>query len=254
MQKGGGGVKRDYCTLATLFFIVRPSAVSLPHGFQGWRSRRMMQMDNNPCPRRETAMGAKAHEVKPGEPGWQPAPGVTLLRTLRGHRGGIGRIAWSPDGKWLASPSQDRTVRIWDCDLAQVVRTLDLDGQVSSLAWSPCGQRIALASENRDVLIWNTASGSSVDYLRGHLGYVRCIAWSADGRIASGSNDKTIRVWDTRNQRSDLVLEGHSDKVTAVAWSPDLRMLASASDDHTVGLCRPDTGEVVRLLEGHSSR
>lgn len=49
-----------------------------------------------------------------GQPGWQPVPGVTLRLTLRGHSNWIGRIAWSPDGKWLASPSKVDTTRIWD--------------------------------------------------------------------------------------------------------------------------------------------
>ena len=49
-----------------------------------------------------------------GQPGWQPVPGVTLRLTLRGHSDLVGRIAWSPDGKWLASPSADDTMRIWD--------------------------------------------------------------------------------------------------------------------------------------------
>ena len=58
--------------------------------------------------------GAWEPKGVPGEPGWEPAPGVRLRKALRGHTHYIGRIAWSPDGKWLASPSYDRTIRIWD--------------------------------------------------------------------------------------------------------------------------------------------
>ena len=51
-------------------------------------------------------------------------PGVKLVRTLRGHSGSIGRIAWSPDGQMIASPSSDRTVRLWDVETGDCVRTL----------------------------------------------------------------------------------------------------------------------------------
>ena len=70
-------------------------------------------------------------------------PGVELLHTLRGHRDWIGRIAWSPDGRKLASPSADETIRLWDPETGQCLRTLDgHQGGVISAAFDPDGRSL----------------------------------------------------------------------------------------------------------------
>src|SRR5438270_13544222 len=76
------------------------------------------------------------------EIGGSPVPGLTLRQVLRGHTGTITRIAWSPDGSYLASPSMDETIRIWDARSGACLRTLQgRTGGVYSVAWSPDGQR-----------------------------------------------------------------------------------------------------------------
>src|ERR1051325_11024089 len=81
------------------------------------------------------------------EIGGSPVPGLTLRHVLRGHMNWIGRIAWSPDGSYLASSSEDKTIRIWDARNGACVRTLQgHTNSVNSVAWSPDGQRLASAS------------------------------------------------------------------------------------------------------------
>src|SRR5262245_3955294 len=83
------------------------------------------------------------------EIGGSPVPGFTLRHVLRGHTERIGRIAWSPDGSYLASPSADGTIRIWDARSGTCVRTLQrLTSTVYSVAWSPDGQHLASASSD----------------------------------------------------------------------------------------------------------
>src|SRR5687768_15108833 len=92
------------------------------------------------------------------EIGGSPLPGLTLRHVLRGHTNWIGRIAWSPDGSYLASPSEDNSIRIWDTRNGACVRILEPGTSgVLSVAWSPDGQRLASASET--IHLWNAANG-----------------------------------------------------------------------------------------------
>jgi GTPase SAR1 family protein len=191
---------------------------------------------------------------QPGEPGWEPVPGVRLRLTLRGHKDVVGRIAWSPDGRRLASPSADKTIRIWNAVTCAVVRTLEGHTEdVLSVAWSPDGRRLASASSDKTVRLWDAETGKVLRKFEGHSRTVWSVAWSPDGRrLASASGDKMVRRWDAETGQVLRTLEGHSNGVTCVAWSPDGRRLASASFDKTVRLWDAETGQALRTLEGHS--
>ena len=136
------------------------------------------------------------------EIGGSPVPGLTLRQVLRGHTGAIHRIAWSPDGSYLASPSADHTIRIWDASSGKCVRTFRRHSDwVYSVAWSPDGQHIASASGDKKIRLWEAASGNQLQSLEGHTGWVFTVAWSPDGQsIASGSDDNTVRIWDPKKR------------------------------------------------------
>src|SRR5258706_581886 len=86
--------------------------------------------------------------------------GVKLVRTLRGHTDWIGRIAWSPDGRMLASPSSDKTIRLWDTETGECLRTLEGHAEaVNSVAFDPAGRTLASASDDNTVRLWEPASG-----------------------------------------------------------------------------------------------
>jgi WD domain, G-beta repeat len=158
------------------------------------------------------------------------------LYTYRGHSGGVITVAWSPNGRRIASVSDD--VQVWDAADGGHVFTYrghsnDQNVFVSAVAWSPDGRRIA--SGSMDVQVWDAADGSHVFTYRGHSSYVHAVAWSPDGkRIASGGDDGTIQVWDAVDGSHVFTYRGHSEDVTTVAWSPDGKRIASGSADHTV--------------------
>lgn len=94
---------------------------------------------------------APADGVRVGE---SPVPGITLRRILRGHTGSINRIACSPDGRFLASPSSDKTIRIWDVTCGECTSVLEGHGEwVSSVAWAADGHRLTSSSADKTIRI-----------------------------------------------------------------------------------------------------
>jgi tetratricopeptide (TPR) repeat protein len=147
-------------------------------------------------------------------------------------------VAFSPDGKCLASGSWDQTVKIWDCATGKELFALKGHAStVEGVAFSPDGQRLASGSDDQTVKIWETATGKELFALKGHAGWPRSVAFSPDGqRLASGSADQTVRLWDSATGKELLALKGHAGLVWSVAFSPDGRRLASTNQDGSIHL------------------
>ena len=126
------------------------------------------------------------------------APGRRrALRTLRGHTRPIGRIAWSPDGRMLASPSQDATVRIWDAETGECMRVIDgHKDKVWDLAYDPSGSMLASASEDRSVKLWEPEREGMLRALKEHNDGVWAVAFNPKGGIlASAGADQTVKLY-----------------------------------------------------------
>lgn len=175
---------------------------------------------------------------------------------LSGHENTIESVAYSSDGRLLASASADQTVRIWPLTGSEPPQVLRADdGTVETVAFSHDGTRIASGHSGSDTIrVWNTTEGDGEDpvLLHGHHGPVWSVAFSPDGqRLLSGSGDGTLRLWDPTYPGNPQVLDGHTGAAWSVAVSADGNTIASGGADHTVRVWRGRDRRDPLVLTGH---
>jgi WD40 repeat protein len=190
----------------------------------------------------------------------------SCLQTLEGHDHVIGSVAFSPNSEYLASASNDKTVKIWNPATGECLQTLkEHKGPVHSVAFSSNSEHLASkylasASDDKTVKIWDPATGECLQTLEEHKGPVYSVAFSPNSEhlaskyLASASDDKTVKIWDPATGECLQTLEEHKGPVYSVAFLLNSeylasKYLASALDDKTIW--DPATGECLQTLEGH---
>ncbi|MBD2678357.1 MULTISPECIES: AAA family ATPase [Nostoc] len=178
------------------------------------------------------------------------------VNTLEGHSSSVLSVAFSPDGKTLASGSNDKTIKLWDVSTGKAIKTLTgHSSRVYSVVFSPDGKTLASGSNDNTIKLWDVSTGKAIKTLTGHSSRVYSVVFSPDGKtLASGSYDKTIKLWDVSTGKAIKTLTGHSSSGYSVVFSPDGKTLASGSYDKTIKLWDVSTGKAIKILTGHSSK
>ncbi len=197
-----------------------------------------------------------------------PAPMGKLYTRYRKHSTAVLHIAWSPDGKKIASASADKTVHIWNAtSKTPVFIYRNHTRPVGAVAWSPDGSRIVSGSWDTTVQVWNVQTGRKLLTYRGFSREVSSVAWSPDGKyIACSSLDATVQVRQADSGSRAYTFTGHSGPVHAVAWSPAIPStplengwrIASASGaavnadvDNTVQIWNALSGDDLLIYRDH---
>jgi WD40 repeat protein len=175
-----------------------------------------------------------------------------------GHPLYVRNLAFSPDGKMLASGGGEGTAKLWDVPAGRERVALPVQEEVLGLAFAPDGQTLATASCARSrvsaVRLWDVAAGRERARPFEVDNEIRSVAFAPDGRtLALGCFDHLVRLWEPGAEGEAVVLPGHAAEAWSVAFAPDGRTLASASDDHTVKLWDPATRQARATLRGHGA-
>jgi WD40 repeat protein/serine/threonine protein kinase/Flp pilus assembly protein TadD len=178
------------------------------------------------------------------------------LLTLAGHKGQVRHISYSPDGKRLASASEDHTVKIWDAATGEVLANLvghkDLVEQVN---FSPDGRWLTTASHDKTVKLWDASSGKEVATLAEPNDLVERVSFSPDGKwLATANQNNAVTIWDASNGKQLAKLARHLKRVTFLRFSLDGKQLATASEDKTVKVWEVPTGKELATLIGHQDK
>ncbi len=177
-----------------------------------------------------------------------------LVRTLEGHKGTVEALAFSPDGKILASGggSFDPKIRLWDMRTGDEIRTLKgHNTRVLALAIAADGQTLASGSDDSTLNFWNLKTGDLSYRFMEPASNIMSLAISPNGQtLVSGGLDG-LKVWDAIKQRPVTTLLPY-ESVYSVAISPNNLLLASGSKDATVKVWNLASGELLATLKGHT--
>jgi WD40 repeat protein len=166
--------------------------------------------------------------------------------TLNGHAGEVNAVAYSPDGKQLATAGRDTTAKIWDAATGTELVTLRSHSQsIEDVAFSPDGKILATASDDKTVKLWEVESWKELRTLDVNDDIVWSISFSADGRLLATAGEATAKVWDVDTGQLLLTLKGQTGPV---AFSPVGNQLATLSDDGTTKIWDVETWEEILSL------
>lgn len=178
------------------------------------------------------------------------------FQTLTGHIKSVENIAFSNDGKYLASASRDKTFMLWNVVTAENVAVFKgHTDYLNAVCFSPDRKFVATASDDKTVRIWNMQKKELVHQLLGHNGWVYALDFSPDGKLLiSGSWDNSLKLWNVKTGELVSTFTDHSHHINDVCFSPDGRYAISASSDKTLKMWNIQNEKLLRTYTGHKGK
>ncbi len=194
---------------------------------------------------------------KQGEVRVWEARGQTLHRVWQAHNGMVWSLAFSPDGRTLATGSHDGSIKVWDLESGALLWTGWHTNNINRVAFAPDGSQLASSGTDATVQLWDPRQGTHLETLS-HPDPVCAIAWSPNGhQLATGDIGGSIRVWEMhKGQPAPCIatIAGHTDWIIGLAFAPDGSVLASASWDLAIKLWELASGNLRQTWTGHTDR
>jgi WD40 repeat protein len=184
---------------------------------------------------------------------WDPVKKTSRL--LSGHKGTVMAVAYSPDGRTLATGSYDQHVGLWNtADGKRLDWLVGHTKPVRAVAFSPDGRLLASGGSDHTIMLWNVAERKRMTSWNAHERPIRALAFSPDGRqLASASNDEFAAIWDVNTQNKVFTLADQHN-VSCLAYTPDGTLLATGNERFQVKLWDPRGGQLKQTLIGHTGR
>jgi WD40 repeat protein len=194
-----------------------------------------------------------------------------------GHMAVIHGLAFTPDGKFIVSASEDKVIRVWDWRAGKTVRTIrgqtgpGHEGKFFAMALSPdgrwlaaggwlgayTGKRPAEDEESHLIRVYDFQSGELKALLKGHTNTIKGLAFSHDSKklISGEGGEKAFAIiWDVEQGTILRRLEGHTDAIYGVGFTPDGTKAVTGSHDHTLRLWNAASGKLIKVLKGHKEK
>jgi WD40 repeat protein/predicted Ser/Thr protein kinase len=207
--------------------------------------------------------GRQRVEISPPEPRndntlkLQNVNAGKCLQTMQGHTDWVKSVAFSPDGAYALSGSQDATLKLWDINTGKCLQTMQGHASyVTSVAFSPDGAYALSGSQDATLKLWDIKTGKCLQTMQGYADFVWSVAFSPDGAHAlSGSGDNTLKLWDIKTGKCLQTMQGHASYsyVASVAFSPNGAYALSGSGDKTLKLWDIKTGKCLQTMQGHAN-
>jgi WD40 repeat protein len=193
---------------------------------------------------------APIHLAPPASPKTTPRiVSATLVLTFASHQQSVRVVAWSPDGRYLASGGDDGQLLVWGTD-GVVHQHVAYPAAVTALAWSPESERLATGAANQVTFLTALTGTVLASFPHNHLATVTSLAWTAHNQqqVVSGALDQRAIVWQTTSYQPQTIFMRHTAPIESVSWATDGTTIASSSQGGVVRVWNAESGQEVHPL------